>query len=97
MSTLTWGIKTGIKTKMASNTDFYSDRRPNPAREGDQDTALGYHSLRQANREILDSTPSWRRDEMQTKIHTNAVHRHRGKVAFSNIGEYKNFIYGTEE
>lgn len=82
---------------MASNTDFYTDRRPNPSREADSGTPLGYHTLRQANREILDSTPAWRKEEMQTRIHTNAVHRHRGKVAFNDISEYKQFIYGTEE
>jgi hypothetical protein len=80
-----------------SNTDFYTDRRPSPSREGDEATALGYHSLRQANREILDSVPEYRKDEVQTRIHTNAVHRHRGKVSFNDISEYKQFIYGTQE
>lgn len=79
------------------NTDFYNSRRPNPVRDEDQGTALGYHTLRQANREILDATPDWRKSQMQTKIRTNAVHRHRGKFEFSNISEYKNFMYGMEE
>lgn len=82
---------------MASNTDFYNSRRPNPVRDEDQYTELGYHTLRQANREILQSVPDWRKSQVQTKIRTTAVHRHRGKVEFNDISEYKNFIYGVEE
>lgn len=78
-------------------TDFYNDRRPSPVRDTDHGTELGYHTLRQANRDILDSVPVYRKSEVHTKIRTTAVHRHRGKVAFSDIGEYKNFIYGTDE
>lgn len=80
-----------------ANTDFYDSRRPQIWRDTDGATELGYHTLRQANREILEAVPDYQRTQVQTKIRTTAVHRHRGKVDFSNISEYKDFIYGTEE
>lgn len=80
-----------------ANTDFYNSRRPQVVHDEDRATELGYHTLRQANREILSAVPDYRKPQVQTKIRTTAVHRHRGKVDFSNISDYKDFIYGTEE
>lgn len=79
------------------NTNFYTDRRPDAKREDDEGKPLGYHTLRQANRDIMDVTPDYLKRQVHTKIRTTAVHRHRGKVEFEDISEYKNFISGCHE
>ncbi len=84
-----------------NNTNFYNERRPSPHLDGDNSRPLDRMNLRAANKEILEATPLHRRDEMDTKIHTAAVQRHRwrnrGQSDFDDISEYKQFIWGTEE
>lgn len=79
--------------------DFFNERRPSPSREGDDDRLLNRDSLIEANNQIRASTPAYRLDDVNTKIRTTAVQRHRARRAgqqdFSSISEYKSFICGT--
>jgi hypothetical protein len=80
---------------------FYNDRRPRPERDGDSAVFLDKASVTEANRHIMDSTPAYRRAEIDRKIKTTAVQRFRARANgdgdFSSIEEYKQFIYGTRE
>lgn len=80
---------------------FYNDRRPRPERDGDSGVGLDKASVTEANRHIMDSTPAYRREDIDRKIKTTAVQRFRARAAgagdFDSIEEYKNFIYGTQE
>jgi hypothetical protein len=80
---------------------FYNDRRPRPEREGDSGVGLDKASVTEANRHVMDSTPAYRRAEIDRKIKTTAVQRFRARANgagdFESIEEYKNFIYGTGE
>lgn len=80
---------------------FYNDRRPRPERDGDSGVGLDKRSVTEANRHIMDSTPAYRRAEVDRKIKTTAVQRQRrrdaGEGDFESIAQYKSFIYGTEE
>lgn len=86
---------------MDTSAKFYNDRRPRPERDGDSDTPLSKYAVAAANTHILESTPAYRRAEVDRKIKTTAVQRFRaranGQGDFESIEEYKNFIYGTQE
>jgi len=86
---------------MATPAKFYNDRRPSPAREGDSAMPVNKQTVTEANDHILGSTPAYRQAEVDRKIKTTAVQRHRARMSggsdFQSIEEYKNFIYGTEE
>jgi len=86
---------------MATQAKFYNDRRPSPMREGDSGVPLDKAAVTAANDHILESTPAYRRAEVDRKIKTTAVQRFRartnGQGDFESIQEYKNFIYGTQE
>jgi hypothetical protein len=62
---------------------------------------LSKYAVAEANDHILESTPAYRRAEIDRKIKTTAVQRFRaranGQGDFESIEEYKNFIYGTRE
>jgi hypothetical protein len=81
--------------------DFFNVRRPSPLREGDGDRPLDRDSLTEANARIRASAPAYRADAVNTKIRTTAVQRHRARRAggddFGTVGEYVNFICGTED
>lgn len=86
---------------MATQDKFYNDRRPSPDREGDSAMPLSKYAVAAANDHILESTPAYRRAEVDRKIKTAAVQRFRARASghgdFESIQEYKNFIYGTQE
>lgn len=86
---------------MGTQDKFYNDRRPRPERDGDSAMPLSKYAVAAANDHILESTPVYRRAEIDRKIKTTAVQRFRaranGEGDFSSIEEYKNFIYGTQE
>jgi hypothetical protein len=82
-------------------SDFYNDRRSRPI-PGESDSAsLDKASVTDANRRILEAAPAYRHAEINRKIKTTAVQRHRSRAAgqgdFDTISEYTNFIYGTSE
>lgn len=81
--------------------DLYNDRRPRPRRDGDDERPLDRDGIRDANSQIRSSTPAYRIDGVNTKIRTAAVQRHRGRRAglddFSTVGQYVNFICGTDD
>lgn len=80
--------------------EFFNDRRPaGPAR--DDSTPLGRAALLGANAQLRDATPEYRKDDVNRRIRTAAVQRHRSRRAgledFATVGEYACFITGTEE
>lgn len=81
--------------------DFYNERRPTPTREGDGDRPLAPDALKDANARIRGATPVYQQGAVNTKIRTAAVQRHRarkaGQADFSTVGEYVNFICGTDD
>jgi len=81
--------------------DFYNDRRSRPV-SGESDSAsLNKATVTDANRRILDAAPAYRLPELDRKIKTTAVQRHRSRASgegdFSSIEQYINFVYGTDE
>lgn len=81
--------------------DFYNDRRLSPHREGDAERPLDRDSLKDANARIREATPLYRADDVNRKIRGAAVQRHRTRKAggtdFTSVGEYMNFICGTDD
>lgn len=77
--------------------DFYNDRRPDPRKDGYVDEPLTRQNLKAANSSIRSATPLYRADDVNRKIRTTAVQRHRGKHQFETVGEYMNFILGTDD
>ena len=80
--------------------DIYNDRRPSPRREGDDERPLDRGTLRDANAQIRAATPAYRAGDVNRKIRTTAVQRHRsrrsGNEDFSSVGEYVNFVCGAD-
>lgn len=81
--------------------DFYNDRRPDPRDDGDAEHPLDRDSLRNANARLRASAPAYRQEEINRKIRTTAVRRHRARKAgrdddFRSTAEYVNFIWGAD-
>ncbi len=81
--------------------DFYNDRRPSARREGDDARSLDRASLKDANSRIRSAAPAYQAEDVNRKIRTVAVQRHRGRQAgrgdFSSVGAYVDFICGSED
>jgi hypothetical protein len=81
--------------------EFFHERRPSPGREGDDAVPVNSETLRDVNARIRAATPAYQQDELNTKIRTTAVQRHRARQAgdgdFSCASEYINFITGTDD
>jgi hypothetical protein len=74
--------------------EFFNDRRPSV--NHDDTRELSSDTLREVNAQIRSAAPVYQRDSVDRKIRTTAVARHRGKQ-FNNVGEYVNFVCGTED
>lgn len=74
--------------------EFFNDRRPSVNRDDDRE--LGKDTLREVNAQIRSSAPVYKQAEVDRKIRTTAVARHRGK-SFASTGEYVNFVCGTDD
>lgn len=88
--------------------DFYNDRQPKLWDESERDLVfdpeigkLDRGGLRAANTRIRNATPLYRQGDLNTRIRTAAVQRHRARKAgsedFSTMGEYMNFICGSDD
>jgi hypothetical protein len=81
--------------------EFYHERRPRSVKDGDDSLALTKQTVTAANDHILGAVPDYRHAEIDRRIKTAAVQRHRARASgvgdFSSISEYKNFIYGQAE
>ena len=81
--------------------DFYNDRRPTARREDDDARPLDRASLKDANSRIRSAAPAYQVENVNRKIRTVAVQRHRGRRAgqadFSTVGAYVDFITGTDD
>lgn len=77
--------------------ELFNDRRSLPSSEEDGERLLDRDSLKDANARIRAAVPEYDRANVNRKIRTNAVHRHRGKKQFETVSEYMNFIWGNED
>lgn len=81
--------------------EFYNERRPSPLSERDGDRLLDRDALLDANARIRAAAPAYRQADVNRKIRTTAVQRHRARKAggsdFGTVGEYTNFICGTAD
>lgn len=81
--------------------DLYRDRRPSPALDGDDNRPLERNALRDANARVRAATPLYQQGTVNTKIRTTAVQRfrarERGQQDFATVGEYLNFLTGTDD
>jgi hypothetical protein len=81
--------------------DYFNDRRPCAA-PCDDDYATPVHrtSLVDANARVRAATPAYRMSRQNTAISTLAVQRHRAREAgagdFGSVGEYLEFLRGTD-
>jgi hypothetical protein len=74
--------------------EFFNDRRPSVNRDDDRE--LGSDTLREVNAQIRSSVPVYHRADVDRKIRTTAVARHRGRQ-FNSVGEYVNFVCGADD
>lgn len=81
--------------------DFYNERRASARREDDDTRPLDRGNLKDANSRLRSSAPAYQADDVNRKIRTVAVQRCRGRRSghddFSSVGEYVDFICGTED
>jgi hypothetical protein len=85
--------------------DFYNDRRPSVADDHEWDqlnqSPLDRDGLRAANTRVRSATPEYERADVNRKIRATAVRRHRARKAgqqdFASMGEYLNFICGSDD
>lgn len=76
--------------------EFFNDRQKSARADGDDEREVSRSSLKDANSRIRAVTPVYEKKNVDRKIRTTAVQRHRGKQ-FGSVSEYMDFILGTND
>lgn len=84
--------------------EFFNDRRPSVANDHEWDllhqTPLDRVGLRAANTRLRNAAPDYRKADVNRKIRTAAVQRHRARKAgrddYLSMGEYLSFMTGAD-
>lgn len=81
--------------------ELFNDRQASSKADGDDDRELSRTSLRDANRRLRQNAPDYRKADVDRKIRTAAVQRHRARKSGQDnpgtVGSYVSFITGSDD